>query len=456
MFLLVAMRPRLPTVAVSLLLSMVSCATPGSSSRTADQAPAPAAAPPIPPAATVAGFPGAVGWAAHTPGGRGGRVIRVTSLAAAGPGSLAEAAASAGPRIIVFEVGGVIDLGKTRIELRQPFVTIAGQTAPAPGITLVKGGIAIKTHDVIIQHLRVRPGEAGAAKGSGWEMDAITTSSGAHDVIVDHCTTTWATDENLSASGGRFNGNTPDEWRKGTSHRITFSNCIIAEGLSESTHLKGEHSKGTLIHDNATDIAVVGNLYVSNVERNPLFKGGARGVVVNNYIHNSGNTAIKYNLLAKEWGDHPYQTGQMAIVGNVFTHGPDTPAGTPLFSLGGEGPCEIYLHDNVARDAKGGEAPLLGGASNLTIQVYKRPLWPEGLVPLAAGEVKEAIRRNVGARPWDRDPVDARIVEQALSGGGKVVHQEEEAGGYPALSEVRQPFQPGDWDLANMVRKPPR
>ncbi|HQX94030.1 MAG TPA: hypothetical protein PLJ91_05265, partial [Thermomonas sp.] len=218
-------------------------------------------------------FPGAMGWAAHTPGGRGGKILRVTTLAGEGPGSLREAVEAKGPRIVVFEVGGVIDLGVKALKIREPFLTIAGQTAPQPGITLVRGGIDLSAHDVVIQHLRVRPGEAGLPKMAGTDFDSISTV-GAHDVIVDHCSLTWSTDENLSASGTRFKGETPAQWRDGTSHRITFSNNILAEGLGFATHAKGEHSKGSLIHDNARDILVIGNLYSQNRERNPMFKGG--------------------------------------------------------------------------------------------------------------------------------------------------------------------------------------
>ncbi len=71
-----------------------------------------------------------------------------------------------------------------------------------------------------------------------------------------------------------------------------------------ATHAKGEHSKGSLIHDNVTDILIVGNLYAHNYERNPLFKGGVRGMIVNNLIYNPGPRALHYNLIAEEWGDH--------------------------------------------------------------------------------------------------------------------------------------------------------
>src|SRR5688572_20468719 len=126
-------------------------------------------------------FPGAVGWAATTPGGRGGKVIRVTTLAAEGPGSLRAAIETKGPRIVVFEVGGVIDFGRSEVDIREPFLTVAGQTAPSPGITIIRGGINIAANDVVIRHIRIRSGADGQAKRSGWEADAINTVS-AHRV----------------------------------------------------------------------------------------------------------------------------------------------------------------------------------------------------------------------------------------------------------------------------------
>src|SRR3712207_1499095 len=103
-------------------------------------------------------FPGAVGWAASTPGGRGGAIVRVTNLNASGPGSFRAAIQRKGPRIVVFEVGGVIDLGRTTLSIEEPFLTIAGQTAPSPGITIIRGGIDIKTHDVVVRHIRIQTG----------------------------------------------------------------------------------------------------------------------------------------------------------------------------------------------------------------------------------------------------------------------------------------------------------
>ena len=114
----------------------------------------------------------------------------------------------------------MIDLEKSALRIKTPNITIAGQTAPSPGITIIKGGIYISTHEVIIQHIRVRPGEAGQKKKAGWEVDGIATGQGAYNVIIDHCSVLWATDENISASGPRFSGANLEEWRRNTSHKV--------------------------------------------------------------------------------------------------------------------------------------------------------------------------------------------------------------------------------------------
>ena len=396
-----------------------------------------------------------MGWAADTKGGRGGKIIRVTTLAPSGPGSLLEALETEGPRIVVFEVGGVIDMAKREIKITKPYLTIAGQTAPSPGITLIKTGIDVMTHDVIIRHIRVRAGSAGETK-PGWAPDALSTVN-AHNLIVDHCTFTWGIDENLSASGPRFTGQTPDDWRKAVSNRITYSNNIIAEGLSNSTHPKFEHSKGTLIHDNITDILLIGNLYAHNFERNPLFKGGVRGMVINNLIYNPGPRAVHYNLIPEEWYGHKYELGQLTLIGNVLRGGPSTPPGLPLFMLGGSGDIEMYEEDNIAVDWTGNPLPKTGRYTTSAAKIISiaKPAFPTGVKPARAIEVEESVIRNVGARPWDRDAIDSRIVADTVEGRGKIIDHQDEVGGYPQHKETRQPFNPKDWDLATMEPKKP-
>jgi pectate lyase len=396
-------------------------------------------------------FPGAMGWAADTAGGRGGKIIRVTTLNPSGPGSLLEALDIDGPRIVVFEVGGVIDMAKHEIKITKPFLTIAGQTAPSPGITIIKTGIDVMTHDVIVQHIRVRTGSAGE-KTRGWAPDAMSTVN-AHNLIVDHCTFTWGIDENLSASGPRFTGKTPDDWRKAVSNRITYSNNIIAEGLSHSTHPKFEHSKGSLIHDNVNDILLIGNLYAHNYERNPLFKGGVRGMVINNLIYNPGPRAVHYNLIPEEWYGRKYELGQLTLIGNVLRGGPSTPPGLPLFMLGGSGDIEMYEEDNIAVDWTGNALPKTGRytTSKARILPLKKPAMPTGVTPIPAINVEESVIANAGARPWDRDPIDSRIVADTIEGRGEIIDHEAEVGGYPQYKETRQVFSEKDWDLATMV-----
>jgi len=400
-------------------------------------------------------FPGAVGKAAQTPGGRGGAIVRVTNLNANGPGSFRAAIERKGPRIVVFEVGGAIDLGRTTLNIEEPFLTVAGQTAPSPGITLIRGGIDIKTHDVVMRHIRVHTGVDGQAQRSGWEADAVSTV-GARDVIVDHCTMIWALDENLSASGPRFTGATPAEWRAGTSHNITFSYNLLAEGLAHASHPKGEHSKGSLIHDNASGILIYRNLYAHNHERNPLLKGGAQAALVNNFIYDPGAMAIHYNLMALEWGTQPYQAGELSAVGNVLRGGPDTRGDIAFLAIGGVGDLNYHGRDNIAVDRLGKPLPMFGryATGKARIVEMKTPrAWPEGLDVLPASEVETHVLAFAGARPWDRDHDEIRITFDVAEGRGEIIDDEKEVGGFQKVVSTRAPFREAEWDLLTMEPK---
>lgn len=359
-----------------------------------------------------------------TTGGLDGRVLRVTNLDAEGPGSLRAALETQDPRLIVFEVGGVIDLEQSTLTIEEPFATIAGQTAPSPGITLIRGNILIATHDVLVQHIRVRPGDAGQPPGSGWEPDGIATyGAEAYNVVVDHCSITWAVDENLSASGPQHEG------RADTSHTITFSNNIIAEALDDASHSEGRHSKGSLIYDHVTQVAIVGNLYAHNDDRNPYFKADATGVIVNNVIYNPGEVAISLDYDPQEYEEETEEPkpARVSIVSNVLLCGRDTPFYLALAS----GVGEVYLENNLALKRNGSPAALT--QSELTITDTK-PIWVAGLDVLPAEEALDHVLRNAGARPWDRDTVDARIVQSARDGTGRIIDSQDDVGGYPEAS----------------------
>ncbi len=395
-------------------------------------------------------------WAKDTKGGKGGRIIRVTNLNNDGAGSLREAIEAEGPRIVVFEVGGVIDLGGKTLSIRNPFITIAGQTAPGPGITLIRGETnASNSHDIIIQHVMFRSGDLGKPIKSGGDMDSFS-SVGSYNIIVDHCSFSWGTDENLSASGKRFKGKDVNEWRKNTSHNITYSNNLVFEGLADSIHPKGEHSKGGLIHDNATGILLYGNVYASNMERNALFKGGVHAAEINNLIFNPGQKAIHYNLIAHEWENVPYQNGVITLIGNIYRQGPDTKKDLPLFTLGGAGDVELYMKDNIAKDFNGKALPQVGSYTDGGAKIInaKAPYLSPDIKIIPSNKLEDQIYFTVGARPWARDTIDFKILSDVAEGRGQIINtQEQNYIGYPKYAPVSKPFNEADWNLDDMSPK---
>ena len=388
-------------------------------------------------------LPGVTGFGLDTRAGQGGKVLRVTNLDAAGPGSLRAALEADGPRIVVFEVGGVIDLDKKSLSVKEPFLTLAGQTAPSPGITIIRGALYIATHDVLVQHIRVRPGDAGSPKRSGWEPDGIAAHGGdAYNVAIDHCSISWAVDENLSASGARTAG------PNATARRVTFSHCIVAEALHNSSHKKGPHSKGSLIHDFCQDIAVIGNLYAHNANRNPYFKAHCTGAIVNNVIYNPGGAAIKLSYVEREWRKASIKprNARVSVVGNVLIHGQDTREGLALVEPLGD----AYMEDNQALDREGKPAALTRG--RITI-LREKPAWPQGLRALPSDAVLDHVLTHAGARPGDRDGVDARIIRDVRNRRGRIIDSQDDVGGYPKAEMTRRKLDLPDGDIEAWLRR---
>lgn len=366
------------------------------------------------------------------------QVIRVTSLAAKGKGTLREALWAKGPRVIVFEVGGVIDLGMKGLSVEESQVYVAGQTAPGPGITLIRGGLSIQANQCVVQHLAVRPGDAGQPNKSGWEPDGITTSGGPVDVWIDHCSATWSCDENISASTYKSPTGEPAQ-------RIFIRDCIIAEGLRNASHSKGEHSKGTLVFDGTKNVALVHCLFASNTERNPVFKLDTSGVVVNCVMAAPGQRAIHASVPGSEGLNLP--KARISIVGNVILFGEQSKRSARAIF---EGAADAYFKDNEGYDWFGKPLDLLRTPFPTLDQP---PVWPEGLQATSTTAAMWHIARFVGARPAKRDPIDQRIVSAALSGTAHQIDSQEEVGGYPKHEAVTQALDVPDTGRAAWLEK---
>ena len=373
--------------------------------------------------------PGIEGFGIDTVAGRGGELVRVTNLHAAGEGSLRAALEISGPRVIVFEVSGVIDLREPLV-IAQPFVTVAGETAPSPGITVIGAGIIITTHDVLLRHLRFRVGDCLDGPPPD-ERDGISIYDGhdpgigAGNVVIDHCSIAWAVDEGMSNWGGHISD-------------ITYSRCIIAENLSHSLHSKGEHSKGLLVGDDARRVAIVGNLFAHNKERNPFIKGNVSALVAHNVIYNPGTAAIHV-------GDRERSGPSIVtVMGNVLIPGPDTRRLLPLVRL------QLDMNPNTRVYALDNDS----GGRALVRTLWARRCWkpialydaaPVRVRPIAKRSPEETLEwvlRTAGARPRERDPVDERIVASVRRGDGRIIDSIDQVGGFPAHEPTFRPLTP--------------
>lgn len=369
------------------------------------------------------------------------RVVRVTNLDAEGEGSFAWALSLPHPRVVVFEVGGVIDLEGKGVTITQPYLTVAGQSAPEPGITLIRGGLGVRTHDVRIQHIRVRPGDNYQAKRSGWESDGISVSGEyAKDVHIDHVSVSWAVDENLSASGNRYKGHGY------AAERVTFSHCLIAEALDFASHRKGKHSKGLLVHDHARDIGVVNNIFAHNDRRNPYFKANTTGFVANNLIYNPGNAAVQVNYIEDEWVGQSIRPGnaQLTLLNNVLRYGRDTYSDLALLSSRGD----AFLQGNQVVNLEGESMPIVDGAISVMPQP---PLWQIDYKSVAATGLEKALLQEAGATPWARDAVDRRIISDIERREGRIIDSQQEVGGYPDYKPTFKKFDISDDKIADWL-----
>jgi hypothetical protein len=354
-------------------------------------------------------FPGAVGFGVDAYAGRYGRTLHVTNLNDTGEGSLRAAVEFDGPRTIVFDVSGTINLAGN-IDVVHPFLTIAGQTAPSPGITIKGAGLYIQTHNVLIQHLRLRPGDV-----AGMNVDAVSIRGPSHHVVIDHVSVSWATDENIGIFGP-----------PGEVHDVTISNCIISESLQY----------GVLIGDLSVRISLIGNLLAHNPDRNALIKSSASAVLLNNLIYNPAGSAF----ISLGANDNRQLPALLSAVGNVFIAGSDTHIDIPAIKVERRAPMgtSLYISDNLY------QGTLLKNQSPYPVNAVLPNVWHKILINLMSEQrssllVEEWVLNNAGARPENRDSVDQRIVDETRKRLGKNIKSQAEVGGWPTLPEVVRP-----------------
>lgn len=374
-------------------------------------------------------IPGASGFGMDTPAGRGGTVYKVNSLANTNtPGTLKYALEQSGPRTIVFEVSGTIVVDGY-LDIENPYVTIAGQTAPSPGIFLRGAVIRILTHDVLMQHIRSAPGDSatGVAPTSRDAISINGLNGRVENVVIDHCTFTWSVDELVETYNDYGN--------------ITFRNIIASEPLHDSIHPEGPHGFGPLFDNRVNSDTLLYGSLISHAEGRMPYSESDGYVEVNNVFYDRGNTFNRFN---SHRTDVTIPT-QNVIVGNVFKNGPSLPAWAvgkkPLdivntFKSGGK----LYLSDNAIVNHSfsiSSQWDLVENNTSLTqtqLQASTPGVWPTGLTAMPVGDVMSYVAANAGARPADRLPYETRIINQAVNGTGAIVDTVTEAGGWPVVA----------------------
>lgn len=372
-------------------------------------------------------FPGAEGYGALSAGGRGGRIVAVTTLANDGEGSLRACIDMAGPRVCVFRVNGLIRFTGRPPIITHPFLTIAGQTAPGGGITLAHSGgqdgvtpLLIKnTHDIVIRDIRVRPDLRGAVRGGN---DAITFEN-SRNVMLDHVSGSWALDENINGQGDNDN--------------VTISWSVFAEGIPR-------HDKCALLGSDPTGpqrMSFIHNLCAHNGDRNPdmNFVPGSCIDVINNVFYDASFQ------FAEVWESYGGTT--VNIMSNTFRAGPSTSAtaiGIDRQQIGSRGAAQVYAEGNAF------DGEFMHQAGTVPEILATQPVCSPSIKVMTAQDAYRSVLLSAGAMP--RDPIDQRIVFEVRERGG---HIRKEPGTIPTSTATDAPADrdgdgmPDAWEQAH-------
>ncbi|WP_320019111.1 pectate lyase [Labilibaculum manganireducens] len=383
----------------------------------------------------IPAFPGAEGAGKYTTGGRDGIVYIVTNLNDEGPGSLRKGIRKKGPRTIVFAVCGNIHL-KSPLDINNNDITIAGQSAPGYGICLRDYGLRVNADNVIIRYLRIRPGDALRV-----ELDAVTGRRH-KDIIIDHCSMSWSTDEVCSMYD---NENFTLQW------------CIVSESLDQSYHSKGEHGYGGIW--GGMKATFHHNLLAHHISRNPRLQGSRwhknpaieRMEMVNNVVYNWRSKCI-----------YAGEAGNYSIVANYFIPGPATKKSAAKSILEPYSPYSTFcFHDNYLEgNDEVNKNNLLGVmmvADSIPFYFKNKEMSISDYKMESAIEAYQHVLQNAGAS-YQRDSVDSRIVAETRErtshfGKGGIINSQSEVGGWPDIGYVKAPIDsdmdglPDKWEI---------
>jgi hypothetical protein len=384
------------------------------------------------PQAEIPAFPGAEGGGMYTCGGRGGKVFVVTSLDDDGPGTLREACEAGGPRVVVFNVAGIIQL-KRPLEIRAPYITIEGQTAPGDGICVAGHTARIQSHDVIIRFVRFRRGIHDISiRDDSLGGDPIG------NVMVDHCSVSWGNDESLSIYRQMYaaDPSQPKKREKLMCVNNTIQWTMVNESLDTFHHAFGATWGGlnTGFHHNllacntgrnasisATDFNFVNNVIFN--WRHRTLDGGAITInIINNYFKPGPATEGKLRYrVGKPEGGTWYATGNYVVGNEEVTK--DNWAGG-------------IQHEDNRDDIKGERSDTPGPMPLMTAQT--------------AEQAYVSVLDSVGAFLPKRDPVDERIIKQVRTGevtyteGQGIITDISQVGGYPEYKGIPLKFSMND------------
>ena len=373
----------------------------------------------LPQAKTVA-FPGAEGGGAYSFGGRGGKVIVVTSLEDRGPGTFREACETGGARIVVFNVAGIIRL-KTPVIIRAPYITIEGQSAPGDGVCIAGESVWLNTHDVVVRFMRFRRGETNV----GRRDDAIGGNP-VGNIMIDHVSATWGLDENMSMYRHMYNDSTGTQEQKLGTVNITIQNSIFAESLDTYNHSFGS----TLGGENCTFMR---NMWANNTGRNPSVGWNGTFNFVNNVVFNwmhrssdGGDYRAMYNFINNYFKPGPVTT-KTGPVGHRFLK-PESGRSKLKQKVYGR----AYVNGNIMEGYP--EISKNNWAGGVQVEEQKdageytdfikvnEPLPMPKITMVSATEAYDYVVKNAGAMLPKRDAVDARIAEQVRT--GKITYKE--------------------------------